>query len=208
MEYKRYEDMDVMALDVIREVGSIGTGSAATALSGLLNLQIKMTTPDADILGYNEAVSSLGDAEDIVAAVLVEMSGEMHGIMLFLLKLDFINEVLGSMMGEKVEDFSQLGEMEFSALTEVGNIMISTYVGALSKLAEVKIHLSVPAVALNMLGGILTVPMTEFGYETEKMLMIRGKFIINGKKLDSNLLMLPDIESLNYLIKKLVSTDD
>lgn len=204
MAIERYEDMDTVELDIIKEVGSIGTGSAATALSGLLDTQIKMTIPEVSILGYNEVIEALGHPEEMVAAVLVQMSGEMNGIMLFLLKMDFINEVLSVMLQKEVEDYSQLEELELSALTEVGNIMVSTYINALSTLAGLNIHLSVPAISLNMLGGILSVPMIELGYETDKMLTITGKFIINNVQLDSNLLMLPDIESLNYLMKKLV----
>ena len=68
-----------------------------------------------------------------------------------------------------------------------------------------EINLSVPAVSINMLGGILSVPMIEFGYETDKIMMITGNFILGHHKLESSLLMLPDIESLNKLLKKLVN---
>jgi chemotaxis protein CheC len=54
-----------------------------------------------------------------------------------------------------------------------------------------------------MLGGILSVPMVEFGYQTDKMMMISGQFIIGGKVRHSDLLMMPDIMSLNFLMEKL-----
>ena len=60
-----------------------------------------------------------------------------------------------------------------------------------------------PAFSVNMLGGIMTVPMAEFGYVSDKLMMITGKCIIGGRNVDSNLLMLPDIQSLNYLMQKL-----
>ena len=95
--------------------------------------------------------------------------------------------------------------MEVSAATEVGNIIISSYILSLSKLADMEISLSVPAFAVNMLGGIMTVPMAEFGYVSDKLMMITGKCIIGGRNVDSNLLMLPDIQSLNYLMDRLVT---
>ena len=73
----------------------------------------------------------------------------------------------------------------------------------MSGLTGVSIKLSIPSIAINMLGGILSVPMVEFGYETDKLMMINGKFIVDDKVLDSNLLMMPDIQSLNYLMQKL-----
>ena len=203
MKITRYDEMNGLGLDLIREIGSIGTGNAATALSSMLNKTVRMTLPDVQILGYNEAIKFLGDPEEIVAAVLVKMTGEINGLMLFILKMDFINEVLSSVMQQEIEDYYQLNVLETSALEEIGNIIISSYVNAMSTLSEVTINLSVPDIAINMLGAILSVPMVEFGYQTDKMMMISGQFVIGGKVLHSDLLMMPDIMSLNFLMEKL-----
>lgn len=203
MGIEKYEDMSALELDVIKEIGSIGTGNAATALSQVLTKRTKMSLPDVYILGYNEAIEMVGTPEEIVAAVLVKMSGEINGIMLFVLKMDFINAVLSSVLSKKIEDYMDLTELEKSALEEIGNIIISSYVNAMSGLTGVRINLSIPSIAINMLGGILSVPMVEFGYVTDKLMMINGKFIVDDKVLNSNLLMMPDIESLNYLMHKL-----
>ncbi|MBS5521579.1 MAG: chemotaxis protein CheC [Clostridiales bacterium] len=203
MEIKRYEDMDLIHLDVIREIGSIGTGNAATALSGMLSEEIKMTIPQVYVLGFNEAVQKIGNPEEIVAAVLVEMSGEIEGIMLFILRLDFVNLILEKSLGETIQDFSLLTDMKVSALEEIGNIMISSYINAISTLTGLEIRISVPAISINMVGGILTVPMAELGYDSDKIMMINGKFIIQGKEMNSELLLLPDMHCLNVLMRRL-----
>lgn len=201
----RYEDIDDMSKDMMREIGSIGTGNAATSLSSLLGIEVEMTIPNVEVLGYNEVVEHLGNPEEIISGVLVQMSGDISGIMLFVMKLEFINEVLKHVLQKNVNDYMEMGEMEISAATEVGNIIISSYVLSLSKLAEMDISLSVPGFAINMLGAIMTVPMAELGYESDKLLMITGKCIIGGEHVESNLLMLPDIKSLNYLMNRLVN---
>ena len=203
MEIQRYEDMNALELDAIKEIGSIGTGNAATAISQVLRKRTRMSLPAVYILGYNEAIEMIGTPEEIVAAVLVKMSGEINGIMLFILKMDFINAILESVMSKEIKQYMDLTEMEKSALEEIGNIIISSYVNALSGLTGVAIGLSIPSIAVNMLGGILSVPMAEFGYETDKLMMINGKFIVDNRVLDSNLLMMPDIHSLNYLMHRL-----
>lgn len=205
MKITRYEDMDDTVKDMMREIGSIGTGNAATALSGLLKIGVEMTVPKVEILGYNEAVDLLGHPEEMVSGVLVQMTGDVSGVMLFIMKMDFINEVLQCVLRESISGYEQMGEMEISAVTEVGNIIISSYILSLSKLADMEISLSVPAFSVNMLGGIMTVPMAEFGYVSDKLMMITGKCIIGGRNVDSNLLMLPDIQSLNYLLDRLVT---
>lgn len=200
---KEYDEIQDYQLDIIREVSSIGTGYAATSLAGLLGCRVRMTIPGINILGYDATIDKLGDPEEVVAAVLTEMSGDMDGILLFLLRLDFINSVLKSMMGKTISDYEELTEMEVSALTEIGNIIISSYVNAVSSIASMEIELSVPSISINMLGGILSAPMVQFGYETDKLMLIDGKLIVDDQKLDSTLLMMPDIRSLEELMKRL-----
>ena len=93
--------------------------------------------------------------------------------------------------------------MAFSALTEVGIIIICSYINAFSTLVGVDSNLSVPSSTVNMLGGSLTVPMVEFGYETDKLMYCNADFLVDGKSIPSWLLMLPDIDSLNTILGKL-----
>lgn len=203
MKIAHYEDMNLQELDVMREIGSIGTSHAATALSKLLQKEIRISIPQVNILGYEEAVNRIGNAEEIVAATLVKMSGDISGVMLFLFNIDFANTVLGKLLGEEFSDFESMSEMEYSALTEIGNIIICSYINAFSQLVHVNIELSVPSSTVNMLGGILTVPIVEYGYESDRLMYCNADFVMNGKKLSDWLLMLPDIESLNYIMQKL-----
>lgn len=203
MHIKKYEDMNLIEIDVIREIGSIGTGNAATALSSLISKEVTMSIPEVAILSFNDTIEKLGDPEEIVAAVLVRMSGEIQGMMLFLLDLKFINSITTSLIGKEISDYDQLVSLEISALEEAGNIIISSYINALSSLTGVSISLSVPDTAVNMMGGILSVPMAEFGYCTDNLLMIGGKFHIDDRELKSHLILMPDIESLNFLMDRL-----
>lgn len=203
MSINRYEEMNEMELDIIKEIGSIGNGNAATALSSLLSAEVKMPLPKVDILEFNEALGHLGNPEDVVAAILVEMSGEIQGIMLFILSKEFSDEIIFRVTGQPEVDFLDMKEIETSVLTEIGNIMISSYINALSSLTNVNVTLSVPQMAVNMLGGILSLPMAMLGLNSDRIMMITGKFKIEGRELDSDMLLLPDVESLNVLMRKL-----
>lgn len=203
MTTNNYDEINAMKIDILKEIGSIGGGNAATALSSMLNAKVNMTLPQVNILEFNEAMGALGDPEDIVAAILVEMSGEIQGIMLFILTKDFSDEVLNRMIGKTEPDFLALDEIDTSVLTEIGNIVISSYITALSTLTNVDIELSVPQLAVNMLGGILSLPMAMMGQHSDRIMMITGEFKIDGKELNSDMLLLPDVESLDVLMKKL-----
>ncbi|MCI5928812.1 MAG: chemotaxis protein CheC [Pseudoflavonifractor capillosus] len=200
---KNYEDLNVLELDTIREIGSIGTGNAATALSSMLGCQVRIDVPEVRIMGYNEAIDWIGGPEIITAGVLVHMSGELNGIMLSVQQMEFVNLVLERMMGRTVEEYEQLTDLDCSALVEVGNIMISTFINALSGLADITTKLTVPAFAVDMQGAILTVPMAEFGGQSDYIMTIGAHFICDGRVVPCRLLLSPDIRSLNFLLKKL-----
>lgn len=203
MKLKSYEDMNLLELDVMKEISSIGTSHAATSLSKLLQKEVRISIPEVSVLGYDETVNRIGDIEELVAATLVQMSNQVNGLMLFIFKLDLANVVLEKLIGVRYDSFEQLDELAYSALEEIGNIIICSYVNAFTQLVGVEIDLSVPSSTLNMLGGILTVPIAEYGYETDKLMYINAEFIIDGKKLSDGLLMLPDIASLNGILERL-----
>ncbi len=203
MRLKKYEDMNLQDLDVMKEISSIGTSHAATALSKLLQKEIRISIPEVSILGYEETVNKMGSIEELVTATLVRMSNEVNGLMLFVFKLDLANAILEKLIGKRYDSFEELDELAYSALEEIGNIIICSYVNAFTQLVGVEIDLSVPSSTVNMLGGVLTVPIAEYGYVTDKLMYINAEFIMDGDKLSDGLLMLPDIESLNGILEKL-----
>ncbi len=198
-----YSELDAMELDTLREVGSIGSGNAATALSDLIGQPIRIKAPEVRIMGYNEAIEWIGGPEKITAGVMVKLDGQINGIMLSVQQLEFTNLVLSSMLGKTVQDYSELGEMERSVLTEVGNIMISTFINALSSLADINVELTVPAFAVDMQGAILMVPMAEYGGQSDYIMTIGGDYTYQGETVPCRLLLSPDIRSLNTLLRKL-----
>lgn len=203
MIIKSYDDLTPLELDTLREIGSIGTGNAATALSQLLGQEVRITLPEVRIMGYNEAIEWIGGPEAVTAGILVKVGGQINGIMLSVQKLEFVNLVLEHMLNERIDNYDALGELERSALVEIGNIMISTFISALSKLVDVRVDLTVPAFALDMQGAILAVPMAEFGGTSDYLMTIGGNFIYNGNEIPCQILFSPDIRSLNFLRQKL-----
>ena len=203
MKIKNYDELNSLEIDTLREIGSIGTGNAATALSQLLQKEVRITMPEVRIMGYNEAIEWIGGAEEITAGVLMRLGGEINGIMLSVQQIDFVNLVMESVLGRSVKDYMELHEMECSALIEVGNIMISTFINALSGLAEIGVNLTVPAFTVDMQGAIMTVPRAEFGGQSDYIMTIGGNFVCDNKQVPCRLLLSPDVRSLNFLLRKL-----
>lgn len=205
---RNYDQLTSLEIDTLREIGSIGTGNAATALSQMMNKPIRITLPEVRIMEYNEAIEWIGGPEEVTAGVLVKMSNDIGGIMLSVQKLELVNVVLNAMLGQSIDSYDNLTELERSAMVEIGNIMISSFINAMSDLAGLNIKLTVPAFAVDMQGAILAVPMAEYGGMSNYLMSIGGNFVCDGKEVPCHLILSPDLRSLDFLLRKLGVSDE
>ena len=70
MDLKSFDELSSLEIDTLREIGSIGTGNAATAMSQLLEREVRITLPEVRIMGYNEAIEWMGGPERPESALM------------------------------------------------------------------------------------------------------------------------------------------
>lgn len=197
-----YNELNETHIDVLKEIGNIGAGNAATSLSQMLSKTIEMNVPEVDILNLDDAIDNIGGHENIVAGVLVSFFGDIDGVILFLLKKEFVHLILNSLMGTELNNFEEISEMEMSALSEIGNIMVSSYVNSIASLTEMNIDISVPSVCIDMTGAMMDAVASEFSEISDKVMFIKEKYFCNEETVYSNMLLLPSIPSLKILLNK------
>ena len=200
---QRYEDLNSVHIDVLREIGNIGAGNAATSLSMMLGQSINMTMPEVKLLSFDEAADAVGGAETLMYGVLLELAGDIRGTVMFLLDMNFAHLALNILMGETLETFDQMDEMSLSAICEIGNILSGSYVNSISELTGLNIELTVPAASVDMAGAMLNVPMTKFAKVGNKVMFIEEKFESSTQSVKSHMIMFAEIDSLNLILEKL-----
>lgn len=195
--------MDEMQFDVLREIGNIGAGNATTALAKLINARIDMKVPKVEMVGFQELAMIIGSEEDIMAAVLVTLSEDINGMMMFMLDMEsakyLISQLMGGMDMEVNEEFT---EIELSALSEIGNIITGSYLSALSGLLQMNINMSVPYLSVDMAGAILSVPAIEYGKVGDKVLLIQTNFG-DETEISGYFILIPQEESYEKILKTL-----
>ncbi len=200
---KNYDDLSPVAIDCLREIGNIGSGSAASALSQMLGKPIEMKVPNVCVLEYQQIIDTMGGPEKVITGILVRLQGDIKGMMMFLLEDSFAHVVLSTFMSAENVQVTRLGEMELSVITEMGNIMAGSYLQALSTLTGLTIDMDIPSMTVDMLGAIMSVPITEFAQVGDKVLFIDDGFAIDGVDIKSNIILIPEMESLETLMRKL-----
>ena len=116
---KNYDELSPVAIDCLREIGNIGSGSAASALSAMLGKNVEMRVPDVRVLDYQQVIDEMGGAEKVIIGILVRLTGDINGMIMFLLEDSFANVVLSTFMNMENVQAISLSETELSAISEM-----------------------------------------------------------------------------------------
>lgn len=185
--------------DVLREIGNIGAGNATTALAQMLQCKVDMKVPQVKLLDFQEVGAAMGGEEQIMAGVYLLVEGDITGSMMFLLEEKAAHCLVSKLMQMPMNEDGQFTEMELSALKEIGNIIVASYLNSLSVLTNMVIMPSVPDLSIDMAGAILSVPAIEFGEVGDKMLLIQTQFT-DDVDLDGYFVLVPDLESYDKIL--------
>lgn len=200
---KNDEGMDNFEFDVLTEIGNIGAGNATTALSQLINTRIDMRVPQVKLLSFAELAEIIGGAETLVAGILLNLEGDINGSMLFVLESNDAKMMVQQLTGFGVPGETEFTELDQSALQEVGNIISGAYLSAISSMTNLTIAVSVPSLAFDMAGAILSVPAIEFGKMGDKALLIESQFKDLDVDISGYFILIPTMESYARILKSL-----
>lgn len=194
------EQMSTTYYDVLKEIGNIGAGNATTALASLLQSKVDMKVPQVMMLEFKDVGTLLGGEEQELAAAYLGVEGDINGSILFLIKKETAMMIAKKLLGDYCGD--ELGEMECSAVKEVSNIITGSYLNAIATLTGLTIYPSVPDLAVDMAGAILSVPAIQFGIMGDKILLIQSQ-LTNEIEMDGYFIMVPEPESYVKILTSL-----
>lgn len=195
--------LNTLHLDVLREIGNIGAGNATTALAKMLNKKVDMGVPKVNILEFKDVADILGGPENQVVGILLDVSGEISGMMMFVLEQQSAHILVNILMGREIHDISEFTEIDISALQEIGNILTGSYLSSLSALTNLSIIPSIPQMAFDMSGAILSVPAIEFGKVGDRVLFIETEFAEGIDHVTGYFILIPDVSSFEKILTSL-----
>lgn len=196
-----------MHLDAIREVGNIGTGNAATALSRLIGRPVDMDVPVAELVPIYEIAERYGSPETPVCAVLVRTEEDFCCSLLFMIGEEKANTLADLMipMDLSTMDEGMRVQIRDSALSEQGNIILGAFLNALAQITGWVLPTTTPAVAHDMLGSIMDLVAAMFGVIGDSAMLVKTSLRVMDLEcdLDGTVIMIPDPGSLEVLLARL-----
>lgn len=190
-------------LDALREIGNVGMGHAATALSRLTGKTVYVNVPRVMVLDTARIPEFLGETERMVAGIHLRMLGNAQGNILMVFPLENATKMLETLIPRKTAVGEALTELELSALKEVGNILASAYLNSLGELLRMTLVPSVPVMSIDTVGAVIEQTLAEFGEAGGKTLLLETEFFSFDERVNSQFFLLPDRSSLEVILTTL-----
>jgi len=200
------EKLTEAQLDAIKEVGNIGTGNAATALSTMLDKKVDISVPQVKVVPISKIPFLFENPEEVVASIKMKLQEDMIGEILLIFDLTTVKTLARVLTGMEISDVTELDEFTASMLKEIGNIMCGSYVTALAGFTNLFINPEPPELIVDMISAIISeisLPLAIAG--EENIMLIETLIEIEGveRQLQGYLLLVPSVDSLEKLLKAL-----
>ena len=193
-------EFNAVQLDALKEIGNVGAGNAATALSQIINRRIEMNVPRVSIMPLGDVTDIVGGPDTMVAGVYLRVFGQAPGSILFLMPINSAFDLVNMLMGrEKTQDHT-FTAMDESALMEIGNILASAYLNALSYFTKLTLLPSIPALAMDMAAALLSIVLIQLGQMGDHALVIETVFKTDDDGIDGHFFLVPDPGSLTSIL--------
>lgn len=185
-------------LDFIKELSNVGGGNAATSISQLIKKPVNMTVPIIELINYDELYENTMAEDTVVNAVIMKMFGDAEGTFLFVTSEGALNDLINMMMPEGIPITDELSQ---SGIKELVNILVTSFVNAISKMVNINILSSVPVLTIEMFGAIFSSVYMESEQYDENIMIIKNEFLYQGDIIDSSLYFVPKPGVLANLFK-------
>lgn len=188
-------------MDALREIGNVGAGNSATALSQIINRRIDMNVPKVALVPIESVPDLVGGPDTIVVGVFLRVYGKAPGNILFLLPQKSAFFLVDTLMGKTHGATDRLDFMDESALMEIGNILAGAYLNAFFTFTNISMLPSIPALAMDMAGAILNVVLVQLGQMGDTAMVIETEFLSEDDGINGHFFLVPDPGSLETIIK-------
>jgi chemotaxis protein CheC len=184
--------------DALKEVGNIGAGHAATALSQLLNTKINLSEPRIDVIKFRDLASRVGHENRMVAALHMYIRGEAPGQIVVLFDreqaIDFVSTFLKRVIGD-IQVFDSIND---STLKEIGNIIAGSYLSAINNLTGQNVLPSVPTLSYGTIQAAFRTLMSIL--PDQDVFLIESAFLDKEKEVSGQFILIPETGSLGPLL--------
>lgn len=185
-----------MQQSALAEIANIGSGHAATALSGLLGRPVDIGYSQATLTVLAKAIDQVGAPMNRSALVDTPIHGDKGNVLLIFPEESAAE--LCSLLGVSIAD-----EHGMSALQEVGNILSTSYLNAIVEMTGLALEPEPPKVEVDLLGQMIAGSSAAGGNPSDPTVLMRSYLTVEGSTTRFSFLFVPRLRSVEALLERL-----
>ncbi len=184
-------------LDVLKELGNIGTGHAATALSKLINKDVYLSVPDVKV-GEIRTLSKefIGDVVAGVIIALQDLEEKKSGYMYIMFPEKSARKIAGDLFG--MDELDE--EMYASTIMEVGNILSSAFCDASADFMNIILLPSPPSFAVDVPTAVIDSVVSQMAKNCNHIILFETS-LSSDSDIEIYLALLPETCLLDDMLK-------
>lgn len=203
MGFENLNELNAMHLDVLREIGNIGSGNAATSLASMLNTTVDIEVPTISLVNYDHVSQYLGGKDRRVVGLAVGLEGDIDGVMLHVVQRQFVSRIINTFYPKEINTLDDINSMDLSAVKETSNITTAAYVNSLASLTNTFINITPPTEYIDTVENVLSKVSSNFESVGNQVIYIDENLIIAGSTIKSSMILILEIDSLKRLFDKM-----
>ena len=203
MGFENLNELNAMHLDVLREIGNIGSGNAATSLASMLNTTVDIEVPTISLVNYDHVSQYLGGKDRRVVGLAVGLEGDIDGVMLHVVQRQFVSRIINTFYPKEINTLDDINSMDLSAVKETSNITTAAYVNSLASLTNTFINITPPTEYIDTVENVLSKVSSNFEAVGNQVIYIDENLIIAGSTIKSSMILILEIDSLKRLFDKM-----
>jgi chemotaxis protein CheC len=192
---------DPTDLGILQEVGNIGAGHAATSLSTVLQQEVSIDIPRICCLPPHLVGKYYNRGDMSTTAVLMQLTRDYECDILLMFEYSEAKKIAALMtMAPSVEELDE--SMEESAIQELANIVIGSFLTAISDFTGVQLIPTPPLRVVDTFDAVLDTVLVKQSMIAEKALVFDACFKRQGTDAKSILIIFPSPELKAILVNK------
>lgn len=153
MEHSEH-GFNLIQVSAIHEIANIGLGHAMTALSEMTGHAFNMSVPSVDSVPTSTISELVGGPEMPCVGTTMAIAGDVTGFVAFVFDWSSACSLWRMLLGVAPASIEETSELEASAMLEVGNILNSSFLNAISELTGLAMHATPPSVGIEMASAL------------------------------------------------------
>ncbi|MBR9675603.1 chemotaxis protein CheC [Candidatus Woesearchaeota archaeon] len=196
-------NLNDMEKDALKELGNVGTGNAATALSQLLKRHIEIIIPETKFVPIEDFTKEFGGPEKVVVSTYLEIGGDLTGEALFLFHISSAEKLVDVMMNQKPGTSKIMDEMAQSAFKEMSNIFTGAYLNSIADFLKARLLPGIPHITIDMLQSVIDFVLAKVSNYSNEILCIKTRIEVKDLQIEGDFVLFFDIASMNKLLATL-----